>query len=212
MAVRHFILCLGLLILFGRVLSADPITINPSGDGSLYTCSDCNVVDTGAYVLVADGIQGDVKFSTAAIPEAIDQALLELNPYGLPLWAPDVDVYGFTSGDGSVDASDVNAGVYLGTLVLPADLGSGEDAFFDVTSFVEQNAGATFLGFNLRSADGPDVFSSTSYNYGQPPQLDITATPEPCTLILFLSGIGALASRRGRWGGTPQTEGDSREK
>jgi hypothetical protein len=92
------------------------------------------------------------------------------------------------------------AGVYLGTLDLTADEGSDGDFYFDVTSFVQQNAGAAFLGFNLRAADGPDVFSSTYYNYGQPPQLDITPAPEPGTLILFLSGIAALATRRG-WRG-----------
>lgn len=125
-------------------------------------------------------IRGLVKFSTASIAGPVGQALLTLNPYGLPLFGPNVDVYGYGTDIGALDASDADAGTLLGTLVLPPDLGFGEDAFFDVTSFVAATK-APYLAFNLRTVDGgTDVFSSLEYNNGHPSQLLVTTrVPEP---------------------------------
>ena len=114
--------------------------------------------------------------------------MLTLNPYGLPLFGPNVDVYGYGTSIGQLDDTDANAGTFLGTLVLPPNLGYGEDAFFDVTAFVA-NTHAPFLAFNLRSV-GTDVFSSLEFNYGHPSQLLITtAVPEPAPIALLLIGL-----------------------
>src|SRR6266436_4320632 len=46
---------------------ATAFIINPTSDGSLYTCDTCNVVSDGAYVATGGYIQGAVKFSSAPI-------------------------------------------------------------------------------------------------------------------------------------------------
>ncbi|MCV2366473.1 PEP-CTERM sorting domain-containing protein, partial [Paucibacter sp. DJ1R-11] len=172
--------------------AALPLTINPTSDGSLYTCSGCNVVSDGAYVLASGYIQGAVKFSSAPITGPVTQAVLTLNPYGLPLWGTNVDVYGYGTTIGQLDVTDANAGTFLGTLVLPSNLGYGQDAFFDVTAFVA-NTTAPFLAFNLRTT-GTDVFSSMEYNYGHPSQLLVTtaAVPEPTQAALLAAGLFAV--------------------
>ena len=173
-----------------------PIAINPTADGSLYTCAGCNTVSDGAYVLTSGYIQGAVKFSTSQIAGSVSNALLSLNPYGLPLWGPTVDVYGYETTVGELDVTDANAGSFLGTLILPANLGYGQDAYFDVTSFVA-STNSPYVAFNLRS-EGTNVFSSLEYNYGHPSQLLVTAVPEPSSIALITVGAGLLALRTRR--------------
>ncbi|MES2741604.1 MAG: PEP-CTERM sorting domain-containing protein [Pseudomonadota bacterium] len=178
-----------------------PIVINPTSDGSIYTCAGCNPVADGEYVVTEGYVQGVEKFSTAAITLPVLKATLTLNPYGLPLWSPTVDIYGYGTTDGQLVASDGNAGTFLGTLTLPVNLGFGQDAFFDVTEFVSHTyASSPFLAFNLRGSSGAgNVFSSLEYNYGHPSQLLITAVPEPGEYALMLAGlamVGAIARRR----------------
>ena len=169
----------------------EALTLDPASDGSLYVCDSCSIVSDGAYVLVSGYIQGDVKFASDAIAGTVTQAILTLNPYALPLFGTDVAIYGYGTAVGPLDESDANAGLFLGTLVLPANLGFGEDVFFDVTSFVTSTV-APFLAFNLRST-GTDVFSSLEYNYGHPSQLLVTtAIPEPAPTALLLAGLLAL--------------------
>ena len=164
------------------------LILEPTSDGSLYTCDGCNVVSDGDYVLVSGDIQGAIKFSSALITGTVAQAFLTVNPYGLPLFGPNVDVYGYGTTIGQLDVSDANAGTFLGTLVLPPNLGFGEDAFFDVTAFVN-TINAPFIAFNLRSAE-IDVFSSLEFNYGHPSQLLMTfAIPEPSLTALLLTAL-----------------------
>lgn len=187
----------GVFVWNPSVATAVPITINPTSDGSLYTCDTCNVVSDGHYVLASGYIQGAVKFSSASISGTVTQALLALNPYAMPLHGPSVDIYGYGTTIGPLDVSDANAGTFIGTLILPPDLNFGQDAFFDVTAFVE-DTNAPFLSFNLRTT-GTDVFSSLEYNYGHPSQLIVTlATPEPSTLLLLGIGTLGLGLRRRR--------------
>ena len=176
---------------------AVPIVINPSSDGSLYTCDDCNHVPAN-FVLVAYYIQGAVIFPTAAITESIGQALFSVNPNGLPLWAPSIDVYGFISSSREVSYENANSGQFLGAFVLPGNLGFGQDAYFDVTGFL-RNVSSPYVGFNLRAPlSGPDDFSSLSNNLGHPSQLSVTFVPEPSSLTLFAVGIIGLILWRKR--------------
>lgn len=175
----------------GLVLSTSSqaltVTINPSADGSLYICEECNTVSDGNYVYMNSYVQGLVKFSTSQISKQISSATLTLNPYGLPLWGKTVDVYGYGTSIAKLDVSDANAGSFLGTLVLPEDLGYGEDAYFDVTSFVA-SVNSPYVAFNLRSL-GDNLFSSLEYNYGHPSQLLVTFVPEPTPISLFILGL-----------------------
>lgn len=164
--------------------------INPTSDGSLYVCGGCTVVNDGAYVLTSGYIQGEIKFSTASIAGLITKVLLTINPYGLPLGAKEVAIYGYGTSIGQLDESDANAGTFLGTLVLPDTLGFGQDAFFDVTSFVSLTH-SPYLAFNLRTT-GTDVFSSLEYNYGHPSQLLVSAVAEPSDAALLLAAFACL--------------------
>lgn len=175
----------------GLVLSTSSqaltVTINPSADGSLYICEECNTVSDGNYVYMNSYVQGLVKFSTSQISKQISSATLTLNPYGLPLWGKTVDVYGYGTSIAKLDVSDANTGSFLGRLMLPDDLGYGEDAYFDVTSFVA-SVNSPYVAFNLRSL-GDNLFSSLEYNYGHPSQLLVTFVPEPTPVSLFILGL-----------------------
>lgn len=205
MNTKHLSILSGMVMVVALVLTppqpahAIALTIDPTSDGSLYTCGGCNVVSDGAYVLTSGYIQGVVKFSSASITGTVTQAILTLNPYALPLWGTNVDVYGYGTTIGQLDLTDANAGTFLGTLALPPNLGYGQDAFFDVTSFIA-STNAPFLAFNLRSTD-TDVFSSLEYNYGHPSQLLVTAAvPEPSTGLLLATGLLGYGWRHRRQG------------
>ncbi|MEO8751609.1 MAG: PEP-CTERM sorting domain-containing protein [Casimicrobiaceae bacterium] len=202
MEVAFVSLAFAMLAGLSPVSQASLIAIDPVSDGSLYTCEGCTVVSDGDYVVTAGYIQGAIKFPSAPIAAAVLQAVLTINPYGLPLFGPYVDVYGYGTFLGQLDASDANAGTVLGTLALPENLDYGQDAFFDVTAFVSSTA-APFLAFNLRST-GSNVFSSLEYNYGHASQLlVVTAAPEPGSMALVLVGFAAAmgtACRRRRSG------------
>lgn len=186
-------------LLCSTVSHAALTTIDPTSDGSLYTCQGCNTVSEGAYVLTSGYIQGVVKFSTTPIVGNVSHALLSLNPYGLPLWGSFVDVYGYGTSTGTLQVADANAGTFLGSLNLPANLGYGQNAYFDVTPFVASTH-TPYLAFNLRST-GTDVFSSLEYNYGHPSQLIVTTVPEPSSMALTIAGLfilGRVRKAKGR--------------
>ena len=168
--------------------SAQNIILFPTDDGTVYY--DGITIDS-AYVLASPGdTEGDIHF--AAFNASADQSIqLEINPYGEPLFGSQVYVYGFDNATAQLNGADYNAGTYLGTWNV-AGLGYGQETFFDVTSFVKSVQGLYF-GFELQS-DGTDVFSSTAYNLGNPPELIVT-TPEPPTLVLGLVGLSVALIR-----------------
>lgn len=175
---------------------AATVAINPSDDASLYTCAGCNILNNSGYIMVGNYMQGGVKFSTSAISGSITQAFLSVNPYSLTPAIPQIDVYGFTSSSGLITATDVNTGIFIGSWDLPSNLGHGQDAFFDVTSFLS-NTNAPYVGFNLRAAPSADVssagvFSSIEFNLGHPSQLTVSTVPIPGAIFLFMSGLLGL--------------------
>lgn len=179
---------------------AGTIVIDPTTDGTIWNCAGCLIGFDGGYVVVAEADQGFLKFSSAGVTEPVTSAVLSLNPYALPLFDLTLDIYGYGTSIAAMDISDRGAGAFLGTMNLPSTLGYGEEAFFDVTAFIQATT-APFYAFSLRS-DNTNVFSSLEYNLGRPAQLTVTTTqvPEPGTLALL--GIGmvgvAFVSRRRR--------------
>lgn len=197
-------------------VSAGDADILPVADGTIYSSA---TAITNQYVIASYSLQGALEFAAFDAGPFLSFELA-LNPYALPLYDSTVDIYGYGNADGEITGADYNAGVFLGTLTLPPDLGYGEDAFFNVTSFVRNVPGA-FFGFNLRADSGTDVFSSLEYNYGKPSRLVGTPVPEPSTWSLLLAAAaGALgrlwrktpglprSSLRGK-AATPRSDGES---
>ncbi len=168
---------------------AKSYAINPSDDG---TINDGHV-NTSSYLLCSGDVRGIVEFPIDSLNGQITTATLSVNPYALPLFGLTVHVCGYSSIDGLVTISDYDEGLFLGDWILP-DLGYGQDAYFDVTSFMK-TVTTPYVGFNLRTND-MDTFSSLEYNHGHPSQLTVTTVPEPATLLLF--ALGGLALRRKR--------------
>jgi hypothetical protein len=101
-------------------LRADSLTGNPVDNGSLYTCSGCNPAPSRSYVLVDGYIVGEVDFSTAPFQGQVQNALFSANPYGLPLFGPQLNVYGFASSSSTISQTDLVSP----TLVRDFDLAS----------------------------------------------------------------------------------------
>ena len=178
---------------------ATSVVINPVDDGSIYSSG---AVITSSYLMPSGNIRGVAEFSTSAITSPISQAVLSVNPYGLPLWGPIVQVFAYESSDGVLTFSDYGAGTFLGDWMLPSNLSYGQDTYFDVTQYL-LGITSSYVGFNLRTENGgTDVFSSIEYNYGHPAQLTVSLIPEPATILLLGTGFAALAGvslRRKRW-------------
>ncbi len=193
-------LVLFLLIFSAQTSGATAITIDPVADGSIYTCDSCNPVANDAYVLAAGYIQGVVEFSLAQVNQPIESAIFSLNPYALPLFGETMELYGYASTDGVLTAADGFAGVFLGLWDLPV-LGYGQDTYFDVSNFLS-TINSPYVGFNIRSYSGTNLFSSLEYNYGHPSQLTVAfapePVPEPSTFILLSAGIISLIAFRRR--------------
>jgi hypothetical protein len=76
---------------------------------------------------------------------------------------------------------------------LPPGLGYGQVTTFDVTAFVKSAKGPYF-GFLLVADGGGDLFSSTTINYGIPPELYAISPPLPPQLTATRSGNQIIVS------------------
>jgi len=157
------------------VVAPPPISTNdilPVSCAAIYPAS----IITNSYLSVGSSIHGGLEFA-AFDSGQYSSILLEINPYGLPLYGTNISVYGFDDGTGALTVSNYNSGTLLGVWALPATLGYGQVTTFDVTAFVKSTTGSYF-GFILQSP-GNDLFSSTSVNDGTPPELFAIASPMP---------------------------------
>lgn len=156
-------------------------TILPVACNDIYSSGSVN----SGYLGVGPNPHGGLEFA-AFNANPYTSILLELNPYGLPLFGPVVDVYGFDGGNGTLMSSNFNSGTLIGEWTLPTNLDYGQVAAFDVTAFVKSTKGPYF-GFIL-VASGSDVFSSTTINYGTPPALYAISPPLPPLLSAVQAG------------------------
>ena len=174
--------------------TASAADILPVTDGTIYSTS---TAITNQYITTSAFLRGALEFA-AFDTGKFASFQLALNPYALPLFDLTVGIYGYGNADGVITGADYDAGALLGTMTLPANLGYGQDAFFDATDFV-RNVPGDFFGFNLRTDSGSDTFSSLEFNYGKPSRLVGTAVPEPSTYaLLAISAAGALWRARRR--------------
>jgi hypothetical protein len=177
-----------LLILSGSAYAGNWV-INPSDDGFIY---DTGFVATSSYLTCGGNTRGIVEFPLNVNAQIVS-ASLSVNPYSLPIFGQTIHLYGYQSTDGRLTYSDYASGIFLGDWTLPP-LGYGQDAYFDVTSFLK-TVTTSYVGFNLRT-EGADGFSSLEYNYGHPSQLSVYTVPEPATVLLLAAGGIGLRKRR----------------
>lgn len=183
---------------------ASTVLLNPTDDGSFYTCSGCTKTpSTTSYLLTAGYIRGGLKFKLPDLQHSIAGAHLSLNYYGLPAHGDGlIDVYGFGSSSGSLQYSDAFAGSYIGTWDVPL-AGHGQPISYDITELL-QSVDAPFLGITLVTSPGSThVFSSLENNYGSPAQItietaDVAPIPAPASGIALVSAVlfGATVLRR----------------
>ena len=137
-------------------------------------------VNSGGYLSTAGNIRGGLEF--AALDPIYSSVLLALNPYGLPMFDLNVNIYGFDAGTGTLYSSNWYSGTLIGTIVFPSNINYGQVETLDVTRFV-QSAKGPYFGFIIQ-APGGDLFSSLSINYGTPPELIATLSTLPPTLAV----------------------------
>ena len=189
-------LCLCVMLLasiLNTAIASNQIIINPTSDGSIYNWNGTLTVFSDFYVQAASngGIwQGIIKFPMSSINEPSSRVLLSVNPYGTPVDSKALQVYGFSSNNSQLNATDYDAGALLENWYLPTTLSWGQDAYLDVTQFV-QNASGPYVCFNLRSS-GIFQLCSLSYKYDHPSQLTVTTVPEPSSILALLCGIVAM--------------------
>lgn len=160
------------------------LTLDPTDDGSI--SSNGTVVRT-AYLMASGSLRGVAVFPIIGLAGSIQSAVLEVNPYGLPI-APDGRLYGMAATEGSIVSAQYSGGGDLGEITFPADIRFGEGRQFDVTAFVK-SLDSDFVAFRIES-EGTMVLSSLEFNYGKPAQLTLTLIPEPGSAML--GGLAAM--------------------
>ena len=109
-ATNSILVNVGPLLVTNRILPVACADIYSSGS-----------VLTGSYLDADFNPHGGLEF--AAFNASQDTSvLLELNPYGLPLFGTNVSVYGFDGGTGTLMGSNFNSGTLIGVWTLPAGL------------------------------------------------------------------------------------------
>ena len=134
------------------------------------------------------------------ISSAVFQAeILTFLVYGLGVSATNpgsLGIFGYV-GNGTVDASDFEAGVFLSSVDVSSS-SAGDILSFDVTPFVNQRVsnGDTFAGFGIRALNFGSLALERGQFSGIQPRLivetaDVTQTvPEPTTIFGSAIGLG----------------------
>ena len=161
-----------------------------------------------AYMAVAKGTSGEAaqvtEFNISSFSfgtnQVISNAVLQVEIYSLLLYGLGIDtptnpsslgIFGYV-GNGTIEASDFEAGVFLNSVDISAS-SAGDLLNFNVTSFVNQRAsnGDAFAGFGIRALNFGGLFLSNGDFSGSKPRLIVeTAEPVPEPTTIFGSAIG----------------------
>jgi hypothetical protein len=158
--------------------------------------ADCATIYSSGSVLRITGLtlsastQGGLEFA-AFNASQYSSILLELNPSSLPMFDSTVDVYGFDGGTGTLTGSDYNSGTFVVTATFPPNPAYGQITTCDVTAFVK-SIKQPYFGFILHGSG--DVLSSTTVNYGTPPELYAISPVPPPRLAINRSGNQVIIS------------------
>jgi hypothetical protein len=151
---------------------------------------------------------GSLFFAPNTITSAIFQAEI-YNIYKggseLGFFSPrSLGIFGYI-GNGTVDASDFEAGVFLNSVDISSS-SRGDIFSFDVTPFVNQRVsnGDTFAGFGIRALNAGILTLGGGNWPGSPPRLIIETTdvaepvPEPTTIFgsAIALGVGGWLKRK----------------
>lgn len=179
--------------------------INPVGDGAVNNgqCFGCATSIDKSYVIVSSFWDGIVKFSRSDISGTVADAKFTLTTPGTSLFETNVQVFGFGSSFGQLDATDAGAGSFLGVMNFSPDGGVGT---FDVTAFLNTSI-SSFVGFRLATPNniGTDLFGSLDAGVPGKLSFDLTdpgppssAVPENASWIMMIAGFGlvGLAMRK----------------
>jgi hypothetical protein len=144
-------------------VSVQPLLVTnyivPVACGDIY--SDGNVYTGGYLDADSSGDQGTLEFAEFNASQCVS-IQLEVNAYAEPLWSPQVNIYGFDGGNGTLSISNYNSGTLIGVLSVPEYPGYGKAQTVDVTSFVKSTKGPYFGLYLTASSGAGDVFSSLS--------------------------------------------------
>jgi len=135
----------------------------------------------------------------SAVPNTfINSAIFQAEIYHMPLWEfsnpGSLGIFGYV-GNGTFDASDFEAGVFLSSVDVSSS-SSGDILNFDVTPFVNQRVsnGDAFAGFGIRVMNDGFLHLGGGYLPGIQPRLIVetadVAEPVPEPTTIFGSAIG----------------------
>jgi hypothetical protein len=193
------------LLCWAISLAAVLLIVPDKAGAAIIFDSQSGTVYSSGSVVIGNGVstagaleQGSIHFA-AFDSSPYSQVQLQLTVIASPIQSYQVDIYGIDGTSSHVFGSDFNAGAFLGTLVIPQDYQSGQQLYFDATSFVRSAIGPYFA-FNLR-ANGVDEFADDFTHFmSPPPELIATPVPEPSSLILTgvatILGIAVLQFHR----------------
>jgi hypothetical protein len=152
-------------------------------EGSLYICSDDNLVNGQFSLLASDCLQGG-GFGASQLSRGNSQGALD--PASGPFWKDDLFLYNPISG----------AYTFLGEFMTPITFDGG-DSPFEELPFDIKNLVISYInqGYSVVDLVGGSVFS-VYYNYGGSGLIafGVTPVPETATWIMTLVGFGAMGA------------------
>jgi hypothetical protein len=179
-----------------------------------------------ANISVARGTLGDAALlaefnignSFFAPNTVINSAVLQVEISSLSLFGLGVDnitpssfgIFGYI-GNGTAEASDFEAGVFLNSVNISSP-SVGDTLSFDVSPYVNQRVrnGDAFAGFGIRALNLGGLFLNNDSNSGIKPRLIVETTdvaeqgvPEPTTILTATVALG--------WGGWLKRKNSSQQ-
>jgi hypothetical protein len=142
--------------------------------------------------------------SSAILQVEIGQSVLHGPAVGSSKKLGSLGIFGYV-GNGTVEASDFEAGVFLNSVDVSSS-NDGDILNFNITSFVNQRVsnGDAFAGFGIRALNVGGLALKNSDSSGIKPRLIVETTnvaepvPEPTTIFgsAIVLGVGGLLKRK----------------
>ena len=191
------------------------------GLGDAFHIGGAGLVLSGIYSPTGKGAEiatlteiniGNFSFAPNSITSAIFRAkIFTFEAGGLGVGNPgSLGIFGYR-GNGTADASDFEAGVFLNSVNISSP-SVGDTLSFDVSPYVNQRVrnGDAFAGFGIRALNLGGLFLNNDSNSGIKPRLIVETTdvaeqgvPEPTTILTATVALG--------WGGWLKRKNSSQQ-